>query len=248
VAGKLEGQAAVVTGASRGIGRAIAIALAQEGARVAVLSTRLEGSQRVADEIVAAGGKAEGRALDVSDSKAVQSAFDELNEGLGGLSILVNNAGMTKDGLLMRMSDEDFDRVIAVDLRGMFLCCRAAVRYFVKAKRGRIINIGSVVGLRGNAGQANYAAAKAGVVGLSKSLARELGSRGVTVNAVAPGFITTDMTAGLPASVKEESLKSIPLQRFGLPEDIAKAVVFLASEDASYITGQVLVVDGGMCT
>jgi 3-oxoacyl-[acyl-carrier protein] reductase len=248
VAGKLEGQSAVVTGASRGIGRAIAIALAHEGASVAVLSTRLDGSQKVVDEIVASGGKAEARALDVADAKAVQSTFDELNEKLGGLAILVNNAGMTKDGLLMRMSDEDFDRVIAVDLRGMFLCCRAAARYFLKARRGRIINIGSVVGLRGNAGQANYAAAKAGVVGLSKSLARELGSRGVTVNAVAPGFIMTDMTSGLPAGVKEESLKSIPLQRFGLPEDIAKAVLFLASDDASYITGQVLVVDGGMCT
>ncbi|MFO0983918.1 MAG: 3-oxoacyl-[acyl-carrier-protein] reductase [Planctomycetota bacterium] len=245
--GKLAGKSAIVTGASRGIGRAIALELAQAGARVGVLSTRLDGSQQVANEIRAAGGQAEARALDVADAKAVQAVFDELHEVLQGLSILVNNAGITKDALVMRMADEDFDRVIAVDLRGMFLCCRAAARHFLKARAGRVINIGSVVGLMGNAGQANYAAAKAGVIGLTKSLAKELGSRGITVNAIAPGFITTDMTANLPAQVKDESLKGIPLQRFGTPEDIAHGVAFLASDEASYITGQVLVIDGGMC-
>ena len=183
---------------------------------------------------------------DVSDGAQVEALAKTVLEAVPGLDILVNNAGVTKDGLFIRMTDADFDQVLAVNLRGTFLVCRAFARAMVKARTGRIVNVGSVVGLTGNAGQTNYAASKAGLVGLSKSLAKELGGRGITVNVVAPGFITTDMTSGLPEQVKAGALAQVPLGRFGAPEDVAAAVHFLSSDAAAYITGQVLVVDGGM--
>ncbi len=245
----LTGKNALVTGASRGIGRAVAVELARQGAKVFCLSTREGGC----DETVAAcadagsesGGSAEALACNVADPEQVKASADHILAN-GGLYALVNNAGITRDGLLMRMPAEDFDAVIDVNLRGVFLLCKAFSRSLVKAKGARIVNVTSVVGLTGNAGQANYAASKAGVIGFTKSLAREFGGRGVTVNALAPGFIETDMTSELPENVKAEAMKAIPLGRFGASQDIANAVAFLCSDSAAYITGQVLVVDGGM--
>jgi 3-oxoacyl-[acyl-carrier protein] reductase len=241
----LAGRRAVVTGASRGIGRAIAAALGAAGAHVICASTRPGGCEETVAAILASGGSAEAMAVDVADEASV-AAFAERVLAGGAPNILVNNAGITKDGVFLRMSADDFDRVIGVNLRGAFLVTKAFVRAMTKVPAPRIVNVGSVVGLTGNAGQANYAASKAGLVGLTRSLAKELGSRGVTVNLVAPGFVETDMTAGLTEAVRETALRSIPLGRFGSGADIAGAVAFLCGDAAAYVTGQVLVVDGGM--
>lgn len=243
----LENKTAIVTGGSRGIGRAICVALAKEGANVVTCYAR---GAAAAEETVALckelGVQAVAVQADVSKKEEVDRLFEEALKVTGTVEILVNNAGITRDGLLIRMSDEDFDQVIDANLKGTFYCMRAAAKLMMRKRYGRIVNISSVVGVSGNAGQVNYAASKAGIIGMTKSLAKELGSRNVTANAVAPGFITTDMTEGLPDAVKEQMAKEIPLARMGQPEDVANAVAFLASDRASYITGQVLHVDGGM--
>ena len=241
----LEGRVALVTGASRGIGRAIAERLAQRGARVACVATSAENAQPVAGVCRDTAGAAMALGVDVSDTAAVASCVDTVQKELGALDILVNNAGITRDQILMRMSEEDFDRVIAVNLKGAWNFTKAAARPLMKAK-GRIVNISSVVGLTGNAGQANYAAAKAGLFGLTLSTAKELASRGVCVNAIAPGFIETDMTANLPEAAATELSGSIPLKRIGTPTEVAHAVDFLVGPGGAYITGQTLVVDGGL--
>lgn len=241
------GKTAVVTGGSRGIGRAVCLELAKGGANVVLCYA---GNESAAAETVSAcealGAKALSVKCDVADSAQVKKLMDEAIKAFGRIDILVNNAGITRDGLLMMMKEEDFDAVLSANLKGTFLCMKSVSRTMMKQRYGRIVNLSSVVGLRGNAGQVNYAASKAGVIGMTKSLAKELASRGVTVNAVAPGFIDTDMTAAMPEAAKTATLASIPMQRLGAPEDIAKAVAFLASDDAAYITGQVLAVDGGM--
>lgn len=243
----LSGQVALVTGASRGIGRQIALDLAREGAIVAInYQNSADAAQSLVEEIATLGGEAQAWQADVSKLDQAVALVDNVLEKWGHLDILVNNAGITRDTLLLRMKEEDWDRVLEVNLKGYFNCCKAAVRSMTRARQGRIINISSVVGIRGNAGQVNYAAAKAGVIGLTKSLAREVGSRSITVNAVAPGFITTDMTKDLPEDIRAEMLKSIALGRLGDAEDVAGLVVFLAGPKAAYITGQVIAVDGGM--
>lgn len=247
----LSGQNAIVTGGTRGIGRAIVKAFLLEGARVAFFGTKIESAQAVASELAVECGVPEdqvkGYACDIKNTQAVQQAFDAVLAEFGNkLDILVNNAGITKDNLVMRLPEEDWDAVIDTDLKGVYNCIRAAVRPMIKARAGRIVNIASVVGILGNAGQANYAAAKAGVIGLTKSVARELASRSITVNAVAPGFVQTAMTDVLPEAVKEKLIPQIPLGRIAQPKEIADAVLFLASPSAAYITGQVLSVDGGM--
>ncbi|TKC18628.1 3-oxoacyl-[acyl-carrier-protein] reductase [Robertmurraya kyonggiensis] len=244
---KLEGKSALVTGASRGIGREIALELARQGANVAV---NYAGSESLANEVVneikALGRDAIAIQANVADGGSVTEMVNKVIEQFGRLDILVNNAGITRDTLLMRMKEDDWDAVIDTNLKGVFLCTKAVTRQMMKQRSGRIINISSIVGVSGNAGQANYVAAKAGVIGLTKTTAKEFASRGITVNAVAPGFITTDMTDKLTEEIKGEMLKQIPLARLGDPEDIAKVVVFLASEDSRYMTGQTLHVDGGM--
>ena len=243
----LDGKTALVTGASRGIGRAIALCLAAEGARVAInYAGNVKAAEEVKAAIEAAGGTAILCQADIADSAAVEAMVANVVKEFGTIDILVNNAGITRDTLLMRMKDEDFAKVLDTNLKGVFYCTKAVAKLMMKKRSGRIVNMASVVGLVGNAGQTNYAAAKAGVIGFSKSAAKELASRGITVNVVAPGFIGTDMTAGLPESVKEKMLTDIPLGRMGEPEDVASAVLFLASDQASYITGQVVNVDGGM--
>lgn len=243
----LNGKVAVVTGASRGIGRAVALKLASEGATVIVnYNGSQERAEEVKREIEAAGGTAEIRQCNVSDFHACEEMFKEIIATFGRVDILVNNAGITRDGLLMKMSEEDFDAVLDTNLKGTFNCIRFVSRTMLRQKSGRIINMSSVVGVAGNAGQANYAASKAGVIGLTKSAAKELASRGITVNAIAPGFIETDMTAVLSDRVREATAAQIPMGHFGGAEDVANAVAFLASDEAKYITGQVLHVDGGM--
>lgn len=243
----LNDRIAVVTGASRGIGRAVAEALARAGAGVVVnYTSRADDAAAVAAGIKASGGCAEVFQADVSRPDQAAALVDFAVSTFGRLDILVNNAGITRDSLLLRMKDEDWDAVIGVNLKGAFNCARAAARIMMKARWGRIINISSIVGLVGNAGQANYAAAKAGLVGFTKAVARELGSRNITVNAVAPGYIRTEMTAGLPEAVKKQLQERIVLGRLGEPEEVANLVVFLASDLAGYITGQVFVIDGGM--
>ena len=241
----LAGQTALVTGASRGIGRAVALELASAGATVAVnYASSATAAEEVVAQIIATGGSAYALKADVSQEDEVEQLMAAVLERSGSLDVLVNNAGITRDGLLMRMKTDDWQAVLDLNLSGVFLCTRAITRTMLKQKRGRIINITSVVGLMGNAGQANYAAAKAGVIGFTRSTARELASRGITVNAVAPGFIATDMTKDLKA---DELLNAIPLGRYGQPEEVAGAVRFLAADPtAAYITGQVLQVDGGM--
>ena len=241
---KLEGQVAVVTGGSRGIGRAIATRLASEGARVVVTARSVDGAERAAAELP--GERHLGVACDVSDRQAVDALVKRVESELGSLDILVNNAGVTADNVLVRLGDEDWDRVIDTNLKGAFFMVRAVARGMMKRRSGRIINITSVVGLTGNRGQVNYAASKAGLVGLTKSVARELASRGILCNAVAPGYIGTDMTAELGDAAREALNERIALGRLGTPEDVAGVVAFLAGPDAGYITGQVLVVDGGM--
>jgi 3-oxoacyl-[acyl-carrier protein] reductase len=243
---ELLNQVAVVTGAGRGIGRAIALELADAGADVACVSRTAENAEKVAAEVRARGRRAWAHAVDVADAAAVQAVAEAVLAAAGRVDILVNNAGITRDGLLMRMSDADWDAVLATNLKGAFLFTRALSRSFLKQRAGSILNITSVIGLRGNAGQCNYAASKAALIGFTKSLAREFASRGITVNALAPGFIETDMTGGLPAELRQTILQQIPLGRFGQPEDIARAARFLVGPGGRYITGQVLVVDGGM--
>lgn len=243
---QLENQIAVVTGAGRGIGRAIALKFANEGADVVCVSRTAENSEKVAAEVRALGRKAWAHAVDVADAGAVAASAEKILADCGKVDILVNNAGVTKDGLLMRMSDTDWDAVLDTNLKGAFLFTKAFTRAFVKQRAGRIINVSSIIGLIGNAGQANYAASKAGLIGFTQSVAKELGSRNITVNALAPGFIETDMTSGLSAEMKTEILKKIPLNSLGQAEDIASAALFLAGAGARYITGQVLTVDGGM--
>ena len=243
----LDGKCALVTGASRGIGRAIALKLAEEGAKVAI---NYAGNVKAAEEVKAVIEEKGGTALlvqaDVSDSEAAESMVASVVENFGTVDILVNNAGITRDGLFARMKEADFDAVIDTNLKGVFHCTKAVTKCMMKQRSGRIVNMASVVGLIGNAGQANYSAAKAGVIGFTKSVAKELAGRGITVNSVAPGFIETDMTAVLSDKVKESMAAGIPLKRAGKPEDVANAVLFLVSESASYITGQVINVDGGM--
>jgi 3-oxoacyl-[acyl-carrier protein] reductase len=243
---QLENQIAVVTGAGRGIGRAIALRFAAAGADVVCVSRTPENSEKVASEIRALGRKAWAHAVDVVDAAAVVATAEKILGETGKVDLLVNNAGVTRDGLLMRMSDADWDTVLDTNLKGAFLVTKAFSRAMLKARTGRIINISSVIGLIGNAGQCNYAASKAGLIGFTQSAARELASRGITVNAIAPGFIETDMTSGLKEELRAALLKQIPLGRFGAADDIAGAALFLAGPAGRYITGQVLTMDGGM--
>lgn len=244
---KLTGKTAIVTGASRGIGREIALELARQGASVAVNYAGSEAkANAVVDEIKALGVAAFSIQCDVSSSESVSAMIKEVIEEFGQIDILVNNAGITKDNLLMRMKEDEWDAVINTNLKGVFLCTKGVTRQMMKQRSGRIINISSIVGVSGNPGQANYVAAKSGVIGLTKTTAKELASRGITVNAIAPGFITTEMTDELNDDLKGQMLQQIPLAKFGEPSDIAKVVSFLASEDSKYMTGQTLHVDGGM--
>jgi 3-oxoacyl-[acyl-carrier protein] reductase len=244
--GILANQVAVVTGAGRGIGRAIALKLAEASADVVCVSRTVQNSEKTGGEVRALGRRAWAVAVDVADAKAVTAAAERVLEETGRVDVLVNNAGITRDGLLMRMSEADWDAVLNTNLKGAFALTKVLTRTFLRQRSGRIINISSIIGLMGNAGQCNYAASKAALFGFTKSVARELGSRGITVNAIAPGFIETDMTAGLDEKTRTALLERIPLQALGQPDDIAEAVLFLAGPGGRYITGQVLTVDGGM--
>ncbi len=244
----LTGKVALVTGAGRGIGQAISFALSRAGATIVATDVSADAVAPTPAAIAAAGGKAEGLVMNVTDPATVQAAVDGTLQKHGKIDILVNNAGITRDQLLMRLKREDWDLVLLVNLTGAFTCTQAVLRPMMKQRSGRIISISSVVGQMGNAGQTNYAASKAGLIGFSKSVAREVASRGITVNVVAPGLIDTDMTRALPAEVRTEWVSKVPLNRFGTAEDVASAVCYLATEEAAYITGQVLAVNGGMYT
>ena len=241
-----DNRVAVVTGASRGIGAQIALALASQGRHVALLARNQAQLEAVRDQIIAAGGQATVYTCDVSDHQALAAVIEQVAGDHKRLDILVNNAGITRDNLILRMSDEEFDEVIHVNLRSVFVACRAALRPMMRGKWGRIINISSIAGVMGNAGQANYAAAKAGLIGLTKTIAKELAAKNITANIIAPGFTQTDMTEALPQAVKDAVVAATPLRRYGQPGEIAAAVAYLASEDAGFTTGQVLSVDGGL--
>ena len=244
---ELTGKTAIITGASRGIGKAIAMKFAQQGANIAFLQIfDNENAAQTEKELSELGVKVKGYECDVSDFNAAKTVIEEIIREFGEVHILVNNAGIIRDGLMLSMKEEDFDKVINVNLKGTFNMTKGVYQHFMKKRRGRIINIASVVGINGNAGQSNYASAKAGIIGMTKSVAKELASRGVTVNAIAPGFIATDMTKDLPADIVAQMQAQIPLGEFGEAEDVAQAIVFLASDQARYITGQVINVDGGM--
>ncbi len=240
-----EGEVALVTGAAQGIGRQIALDFAKAKATVALFDLNPEALKEACENLKLY-AQCVYQVVDVTDSQRVEEAINKLIDKFSKIDILINNAGITKDNLTLRLSDNDWDKVIAVNLRGAFLCAKACAKYMLKQRRGKIINISSIIGLIGNSGQANYSASKAGLIGLTKSLAKELGSRNICVNAVAPGYIQTQMTDKLHEKIKEEMLKRIPLNRLGVPADVSNAVLFLASEAADYITGQVIVVDGGM--
>lgn len=244
---ELEGKIALITGASRGIGRQIAITMAAQGAVVIVnYHGNKEKADAVVEEIKAMHGQAESYGCNVAENDAVKEMLQYVSKKYGAVDILVNNAGITRDGLMMKMTEEDFDAVVDTNMKGAFLCMKHVSRIMLKQRRGRIINMSSIVGATGNVGQMNYVASKAGIIGMTKAAAKELGSRGITVNAVAPGLIDTEMTEGLPEELKTKMLQQVPLGRVGSTEDVANAVVFLASDQASYISGQVLFVDGGM--
>lgn len=243
---RLKDKNAFITGAAQGIGKSIAIGMAKEGANIAVADTNIEKANTTAQEIKSLGIKSLAIKLDVSKQNEVEFAFETFIKELGRLDILVNNAGITKDALVLRMKDEDWDTVLDINLKGTFLCSKAAIRLMAKQQCGKIISISSVVAFTGNPGQVNYSASKAGIVGFTKTIAKEYASRGIKANAVAPGFIQTAMTDAIPEKIKEEMKKSIPLGHFGTPEDIANAVIFLASKEADYITGQVFHINGGM--
>ncbi len=242
----LKDKVALVTGAAQGIGRAIALTLAGEGARVAVSDVNLEGVERIAKEIESLGRQALVSKADVSKAKEVNEMVGKILDKFGRIDILINNAGITADSLLVRMKEADWDKVIEINLKGAFICLKAVAKPMMKERSGRVVNMASVIGLIGNVGQANYAASKAGIIGLTKSSARELAPRGINVNAVAPGFIKTSMTEKLAEETREEMRKRIPLGRFGTPEDVAEVVLWLVSDGAGYVTGQVINVDGGM--
>jgi len=243
---QLEGQAAIVTGGARGIGREIALLLAREGADIALFDVNAQTLEQTTGELRQLGRRAEGLVVDVTDGEQVEQGVGKVLDKLGRIDILVNNAGITKDGLLIRMDDAQWDRVLDINLKGTFLCTRAVAKHMLKQRRGRIVSIASIVGLIGNPGQANYAASKAGVIGLTKTVAKELASRGITCNAIAPGFIKTEMTDVLSEQAKQRLQEAIPMGTLGEPRDVAQAALFLVSEAARYITGQVLVVDGGL--
>ena len=243
---QLADQVAIITGGARGIGREIALLFAKEGAAIALFDVNAEPLAQTVGELRALGRRAEGFVVDVTDTQTVEDAVSKVLDKLSRIDILINNAGITQDGLLVRMSDAQWDRVLDINLKGTFLCTRAVSKVMLKARRGRIVSIASIIGLIGNAGQANYAASKAGIIGLTKSVAKELASRGVTANAIAPGFIKTEMTDRLPEDVRQRMLAQIPLGILGEPRDVAQAALFLVSDAARYVTGQVLVVDGGL--
>ncbi len=243
---RLEGKKAFITGAAQGIGKAIALGMAKEGADIGVADVNIESAGKTADEIRALGVKSIAIRLDVSRQNEVSSAFEMFTKEFGALDILVNNAGITRDNVLLRMKEEDWDAVLSINLKGSFLCSKEAVKIMAKQRSGRIISISSVVAFMGNPGQVNYSASKAGLIGLTKTIAKEYASRGIRANAIAPGFIQTAMTDVLSEAVKEEMKKAIPLGQFGTPEDVTNAVIFLASREADYITGQVLHINGGM--
>ena len=245
--GRLEGKRALVTGASRGIGRAIALRLAAEGASVAVnYHSGADEAASVVSEITASGGTAIAFQASVASAEEANRLVDATVEALGGIDILVNNAGITRDNLLMRLSEDDWDAVLDTNLKGAFLCTKAAIRPMLRQRSGRIVNMSSIVAITGNPGQANYTAAKAGLIGFTKTIAREVASRGITVNALAPGFIETQMVEAIPEDLRKQILERIPLGQFGTPDDVARSVVFLASDDGAYITGQVIGIDGGL--
>jgi 3-oxoacyl-[acyl-carrier protein] reductase len=243
---RLEGKVALITGGARGIGRAIAMVFAREGADVVVADVNIEEAKNAARDIEALGRKSLGLEMDVTDFAKVEEGINKILDKFAKVDILVNNAGITKDNLLIRMSQQEWDAVLDVNLKGAFNCIKAVSRPMIKQRQGRIINITSIIGLIGNAGQANYSASKAGLIALTKTAAKELAGRNINVNAVAPGFIQTEMTAKLPEEIKEKMKEAIPLARFGMPEDVAALCLFLASGDSGYITGQTIVVDGGM--
>ena len=242
----LEGKVALITGGARGIGKEIAVLFAKEGANIALCDVDLAQAEETAREIQDLGREGLAFKADVTDPKDVQDMVDKILDKLKKLDILINNAGITRDNLILRMSEDEWDKVIAVNLKGCFLCTKAASKVMLKQRSGRIVNIASIIGIMGNAGQANYAASKAGIIGLTKSVAKELSGRGICVNAIAPGFIKTEMTARLSEDIQKRMLSAIPLGRFGTPRDVADLASFLSSEDSSYITGQVIQVDGGM--